>query len=78
MHATVASVLILKAHCVGMDTKTAAISVACNVLRVPLLHFGKVAVHLLLQLLPELLLGLLKLLVSELGHFSNHLAAHGH
>ena len=33
-------------------------------------------VYLLLKLLPQLLLGLLQLLVSELGHFSNDLTPH--
>lgn len=43
-----------------------------------LLHDREAGVHLLLKLLAELLLGLLKLLVSELGDFSHHLAAHSY
>lgn len=76
MLATVAAALMLKACSSDMQAKTAAISMTCNSLNVLLSHHETVAVHLLLQLLPKLLLGLLKLLVSELGDFSNHLASH--
>lgn len=48
----------------------------CNHADVVSLHHEEVAVHLLLKLLSQLLLGLLQLLVSELSDFGDHLAAH--
>lgn len=38
---------------------------------------GRLVAHLLLKLLPQLVQGLVQLLITQLGHFSDHLTAHG-